>query len=86
MQKYRNTPALLEEGFAAECKAVGVIEVTQECFERIMQALANDNNQSVTEMLEVLEDYNHAYVFNGKHFLATSYLAQYNPTMVDTTL
>lgn len=78
METLRNTPALLEEGFLEECKANKVIKVTQECFERTLLAQCKEENQeSPLCMLEVLEDYNQAYVFDGQYFVGTSFLARH---------
>lgn len=74
----RNTPALLEEDFIAECKANGVFKVTQECFERTLQAFQADNgDENPLCALEVLEDYNNAYVFDGQYFMAVAITAKY---------
>ena len=79
-QKFRNTPALLEEGFLEECKANGVVKVTQEHFERILLAECEkagecSNTIGMLCQLEVFEDYNYGYVFDGQYFIANSFVA-----------
>ena len=81
-QKFRNTPALLEEGFLEECRAMGVIQVTQDAFERTLlaQTVAEGSTcdtSGMLEVLEVLEDYNHAFVFDNRYFMDAEFLARH---------
>lgn len=78
---FRDTPNFDFDAWE-EANAAGCIEVTAECFSRTLHAQAAEEtaagNPSTAEtVLEVLEDYGHAYVYKGKCRITPAYIARH---------
>lgn len=86
---YANTPMWQQQNekedfndFFNECLGMGCVEVTLEVFDATLLALTvrEGNTSDETgkkECLEVLEDYCHACVADGRYWIASDYLGQF---------
>jgi hypothetical protein len=60
--------------FLEECRALGAVQVRKEVFAEMLLHHAPQNNTSPMCMLQVLEDYNHAFIGDGTYWIVMNYL------------
>ena len=82
---YRNTPNLTE-GEMEECHALNCVQVPLEILEKVLAGqcvLEGECNNALHRLceLEVMEDYNHAYVKDGTYFVSKAYLTHHGITV-----
>lgn len=82
---YRNTPKLTI-GEMEECHALNCVQVPLEILEKVLAGQcalegSGDNHLNRLCELEIMEDYNHAYVKDSTYFVSKAYLTHHGITI-----